>query len=79
MIDRLIGKRAASAYNSNIARLVNHASSPEPDAVVDCLKAFEDAGTEEIMIQYFGMNGNTQLDVLSESVLPHFTQKKPRR
>ena len=45
---------------------------PSPKAVIEHLKAYEDAGCEEVMIQYFGMKGNTQLDILAEHILPHF-------
>lgn len=63
-------RRFFGSKDELIARLVNHASSPSPDAVVQCLRAFEEGGVEEIMVQYFGMNGNTQLDILAEHVLP---------
>ena len=57
-----------------IARLQNDRPVPSPEAVVEYLKAFEASGTEEVMIQYFGLNGDTQLDILAEHVLPHFSQ-----
>ena len=43
-----------------------------PAGIVQQLKAFEDAGCEELMFHYWGMKGNTQLDILAEHVLPHF-------
>ena len=43
-----------------------------PQELIEHLKAFEEAGCEEIIIQYYAMNGNTQLDILAEHILPHF-------
>lgn len=44
-----------------------------PADVVKQLKAFEEAGCEEMVFHYFGMNGDTQLDIFAEHVLPHFS------
>jgi alkanesulfonate monooxygenase SsuD/methylene tetrahydromethanopterin reductase-like flavin-dependent oxidoreductase (luciferase family) len=46
--------------------------STSPNDVVEHIKAFEDGGCEEFVIHYFGMNGDTQLDILAEHVLPRF-------
>jgi alkanesulfonate monooxygenase SsuD/methylene tetrahydromethanopterin reductase-like flavin-dependent oxidoreductase (luciferase family) len=55
-----------------IESMQNEPFGNSPAGVVQKLKAFEEAGCEEIMFHYFGMKGNTQLDILAEHVLPHF-------
>jgi len=55
-----------------IESMKNEPFGNSPAGVIEYLKAFEDAGCEEIMFHYWGMNGNTQLDILAEHVLPHF-------
>ncbi len=55
-----------------IESMQNEPFGNSPAGVVEQLKAFEEAGCEEVMFHYWGMNGNTQLDILAEHVLPHF-------
>jgi len=55
-----------------IESMQNEPLGNSPAGIVQQLKAFEEAGCEELMFHYWGMKGNTQLEILAEHVLPHF-------
>ena len=59
--------------DSLIEMLESTFPTASPDGVVEYLREFEEAGVEELVFHYFGVYGNTQLDILAEHVLPHFT------
>jgi alkanesulfonate monooxygenase SsuD/methylene tetrahydromethanopterin reductase-like flavin-dependent oxidoreductase (luciferase family) len=42
-----------------------------PDEVTDKIQAYADAGVEELIIQWFGVEDLEGLQVLAEQVLPH--------
>ena len=55
-----------------VSFLQQNITETSPSRVVTQLKAFEDAGCEELIIHYSGMKGDTQLDLIAEHILPHF-------
>lgn len=43
-----------------------------PDQVIEELKAYEAAGIDEIMLQYVTVDSVEQLEIVADSILPHF-------
>ncbi len=44
-----------------------------PEFIIERLNAYADAGAEEVIILWFGVNDIEGLEAIAEQVLPHFS------
>jgi alkanesulfonate monooxygenase SsuD/methylene tetrahydromethanopterin reductase-like flavin-dependent oxidoreductase (luciferase family) len=62
----------AAAVLESFSGMLTSTISGAPDRIIEQLQAYADAGAEELVVQWFGLDDIEGLEILASEVLPHF-------